>query len=370
MLAVGFGAMLLWFLLKDKKPVYFKYYLLGAVFWTIAILPKYVMDYTITTPFVNTLSSSLPILAVVIIMALYYGLRTGLFESGFTYLILKHTRLSKMNFNEVVALGIGFGGIEAIFIGGQWLSGIGPMLISPLDPTSYLGVWERLFTLFCHVFSVVLVVYAVKLRKQFLLWLSVAYKTMLDGALILFLHFLGNGLNSAYVIEAFVAVMGFIGLIGLYWMSKKYEGDHPKAFPRVNIKNIKSFIIILALISAVTFFLGCASNTATHGPSMDAANVTIDRILDSFNTGNYTEFSANFSSAMISGLNETSFNTLRSGIQSKYGKYVSRSPIPTGGTVQGYNIYLYACHFEKSDVNLQLTMNTTDVWRVEGLYFR
>lgn len=161
-------------------------------------------------------------------------------------------------------------------------------------------------------------------------------------------------------------------------VSKKYKGDQPRVSSRVNIKNTKNFIFVLALITIVAFFMGCVSNTSTKessmdaakGSSMDAANVTVDRILNSFNTGNYTEFSANFSSAMISAMNETSFNTLRSGIQSKYGKYISRSLMPTGGTAKGYNIYIYASHFDKGNVNLQLTMNTTDIWKVEGLFFR
>lgn len=168
--------------------------------------------------------------------------------------------------------------------------------------------------------------------------------------------------------------VGFGAMLLCFWalaiVSKKYKGDQPRVSSRINIKNTKNFIFVLALITIVAFFLGCVSNTSTKGSSMDAANVTVDRILNSFNTGNYTEFSANFSSAMISAMNETSFNTLRSGIQSKYGKYISRSPMPTGGTAKGYNIYIYVSHFEKGNVNLQLTMNTTDIWRVEGLFFR
>jgi uncharacterized membrane protein YhfC len=233
MLAVGIGAILLWFLLKGKKPAYFGYFVLGAIFWAIAIMPKYAMDYTITAGVESILVSSLPIMAVIIIVALYFGLRTGFFESGFTYLIIKYLGryigLTKMGFNEAVALGIGFGGFEAIFIGSQWFMGIGPLLMSPLDPTSYLGVWERLFTLFCHVFAVVLVVYAVKLNDHRWLWLSIAYKSVLDGSLILFLYFLGTGLNSTYIIEAFVAILGIAGLIGLYWIDKNYGGGAPDA---------------------------------------------------------------------------------------------------------------------------------------------
>jgi uncharacterized membrane protein YhfC len=231
-LAVGIGAMLSWFLLKGKKLTYFAYFGLGAIFWAIAIAPKYIMDYTITSAFANILVSYFPMVAVGIVLALYYGLRTGLFESGFTYLIIKYTGLSRMGFNEAVALGIGFGGFEAIFFGVQWLLSTGPLTISPLDPMSYVGVWERIFTLFCHVFATVLVVYAVKLNDLRWLWLSVAYKTVLDGGLILFVYFLGTVMTSTsltYVIESFVAILGIIGVIGVYWIAKKHGGYMPEA---------------------------------------------------------------------------------------------------------------------------------------------
>ncbi len=133
--------------------------------------------------------------------------------------------------------------------------------------------------------------------------------------------------------------------------------------------NFKRFIIVMALLAVVALSLGCTSNTAPQDKSMDAANATADRILNSFNAGNYTDFSMNFSPAMLSAANESWFNTARSSLQSKYGMYVSRAPMPTGGTAQGYNIYSYDSHFEKGNFALQLTMNTTDVWRVEGIYF-
>jgi uncharacterized membrane protein YhfC len=238
MIAIGIGAIIIWFLLKGKKPMYFGYYILGAILWAIAIIPKYAMDYTITAPFERILLSSLPIAAVAIIVALYFGLRTGFFESGFTYLILKYSGLTKnMGFNEAVALGIGFGGIEAIYVYYLWIQGLGPLLTSPTDPMSYIGVWERLFTLFCHVFAVVLVVYAIKLKDRRWLWLSIAYKSVLDGSLILFLYFLGNVVTTTYIIESFVAILGIIGLIGLYRIDKSYGGGVPDA-PKAGNPNI------------------------------------------------------------------------------------------------------------------------------------
>lgn len=235
MLAVGIGAIVIWFLLKGRRPVYFKYYIFGAIFWVIAIVPKYVMDYTVTRPIENVLLASLSLFAVAIALALYYGLRTGFFESGFTYLIVKYTGLGKMSFNEAVALGIGFGGIEAIYTCVLWLQESGPLFTTPQDPLSYIGVWERLFTLFCHVFAVVLVVYAVKLGDRRWLWLSIAYKALIDGPLVFLLvlqsgGLIGGGLTVTAIAESLVTVLGILGLIGLYWIDKKYGGGAPDAF--------------------------------------------------------------------------------------------------------------------------------------------
>jgi uncharacterized membrane protein YhfC len=225
MLAVGFGSAAIWLLLKRERRSLAPYFLLGAVLWAIAIAPKYVMDFTITTPSYYWMARYLPPMAMLAILSLYVGLRTGLFESGFSYLILKYSGLARrMGFDGAAMLGIGFGGIEAIFIGALWLVGPGPLLVSPLDPLSYLGAFERLFTLFCHVFATVLVVYSVKRSDLRLLGLSIAYKTALDGALYPFQNFFGTGLSGTLIIEGYVAVMGILGLLGLYWMAKKFDG--------------------------------------------------------------------------------------------------------------------------------------------------
>jgi uncharacterized membrane protein YhfC len=224
MLAVGFGSMAFWFFIRRAKPVIILYFLLGAALWVVAIAPKYVMDYTVTTPSYMLLANYLPPLAMLIILSLYVGLRTGLFESGFTYLILKYTGLARMGFDDAIMLGIGFGGIEAIFFGVQWLLGIGPLISSPSNPLSYIPAFERLFALFCHVFATVLVVYSIKLNDLRLLGLSIAYKTALDGALYPLQYLFGTGLSGIFIIEGYVAVMGILGLLGLYWISKKLGG--------------------------------------------------------------------------------------------------------------------------------------------------
>lgn len=236
MMAVGIAAIAYWYMKKHPGPEYFLY---GAIFWAVAIGIKLAMDLTITQPLQSYFKSTLPILAVVIIMSLYVGLRTGIFESGITYAMVKYAKLSKMGWNDAVALGIGFGGTEAIVLGALSLVSMIvylaiPSLFNTLPQATQdqfalalipLPIIERLFTLFAHVFATVLVVYAVKLSNWHWLALSVGLKTILDGALPIFNYYLASmGTYKVLPIELYVIIIGCISFYGLWWFSKKYGG--------------------------------------------------------------------------------------------------------------------------------------------------
>jgi len=188
----------------------------------------------------SILLSILPVVAVLAIMSLYFGLRTGIFESGITYLAIKNTKLSRATFDEAIALGIGFGGIEAILLGANSLYSTF-MLVQPyeilglvpffsFDPEALLAiplpVAERAFILVCHVFATALVVYAVKRTDPRWLYVSIIYKTVIDGAILPLNFYLGDmGLYGHWLVELFFGALAIIGLIGLYWMKKRYAGD-------------------------------------------------------------------------------------------------------------------------------------------------
>ncbi len=235
MIAVGAGAMAYWYL---KYRIGIGYFFIGGILWAIAIGLKLAMDLTITQPIQAALLANLPVLAVVVIMSLYVGLRTGFFESGITYLVVKYTSLSRSGFNEAVALGIGFGGTEAIVLGVLSLLNVLALILVPelqatLTPDVIaqfsaifipIPVIERLFTLFIHVFSVVLVVYAVRSRELLWLWLSILLKTITDGPLPLFnYYFKSLGTLSIIPIEAYVAALGIISIAGLLWIEKRFR---------------------------------------------------------------------------------------------------------------------------------------------------
>lgn len=234
MVLVGAAAILLW---RRRAPA--EYFLYGAIFWAAAIAVKIAMDLTITVPFSRLLP---PALSGALILGAYAGLRTGILESGIPYAAGKLTRLP-LDFDRSVAIGIGFGAVEAIVLGLSSLLNVLAYLTVPglLDslpaavqvqltlPFLPIPVIERLFTLFCHVFATALALYAVRAGLKWLA-LSIAFKTIIDGALPLFSHFLAPmGLIDYLLVEAYVALLGVVSIAGLIWLKKRWTGHAHQA---------------------------------------------------------------------------------------------------------------------------------------------
>lgn len=240
MIAVGVGAMAYWYYKKRISPVYF---FIGGVLWFVAIAIKVVMDVTVSAALAQQAMIIFAPLAAAVLLGLYYGLRTGILESGITYLAVRFTKLSKSGFDEAVALGIGFGGTEAALLGLLSLVNTAALLMMPelvaTLPASVLEQYalimvpvpiiERLFTLFCHVFATVLLVYAARFHALVWLAVSILYKTLLDGMLPVSNYLLaGMGMYAKYgIVEVFVIIMGIVGLAGLVWIRKKWLSRAP-----------------------------------------------------------------------------------------------------------------------------------------------
>lgn len=246
MILVGLAAIFYWYF---KKRTGIEYFIFGAIFWALAIVIKLIMDFTITGPMQSALFSSAGLVAMLVIMSLYVGLRTGLLESGITYLCVRYTKLSRIDFDRAMAIGIGFGGAEAIVLGIMSLLSVitylaVPELIDALPAESESAVLaqfalemipvpviERLFTLFCHVFATVLVVYSVKSAQLIWLGLSIAFKTLLDGVLPVSHYYLAPMQFGDYLlIEAFIVLMGLVSLWGILWIRKKFVKGGPDAY--------------------------------------------------------------------------------------------------------------------------------------------
>jgi uncharacterized membrane protein YhfC len=241
MMLVAVIAFLYW---RKKAPL--KFFAWGALIWILAVAVKFAMDYTISIPIQQALLASYPLLTVLIIIGLYLGIRTGLFESGFTYIAVLKTKLRKMNFSDAVAFGIGFGGIEAFLLGFFSFIDILMFILFP-DMLSALSVdqqaavlsqlslstWiifapiiERISVLFIHIFAALLVVYSVKEKKPLYFLASFLYKTVTDGMIPLLVFYVGTAtILDSYVLEIPVVILGIIGYMGIRWIMKKFK--HP-----------------------------------------------------------------------------------------------------------------------------------------------
>ncbi len=129
----------------------------------------------------------------------------------------------------------------------------------------------------------------------------------------------------------------------------------------------RSFVIIAVLVAALT--LGCTAAKPSQ-QATDSANVAFDRIMQSINTGSFSDYETNFSDPMLSASNESNFDSLRANIADQFGNYQSRSPDPQTSVSGGYNIFLYDCQFEKGRHSVRLVMDPTNTTLVQGLWFQ
>ncbi len=157
------------------------------------------------------------------------GTLTGLTEVLLTWLVLRYTRLGKVGWGKALAFGIGFGAFEALLLGVSNFAGtltgmlapqsIGPAIgsLAALNNPLYglAPVVERIFTIFVHILSNVLLFYGVAKGQSRWLWVSFAYKSGVD-AIAGFAQMWGVAqLSHLWLIEGFVVLFGLAGVWGL-----------------------------------------------------------------------------------------------------------------------------------------------------------
>ena len=240
MLTVGAAAPLIW---RWKKGTKIEFFIYGFLLWIIAISLKFLMDFTIT----KSLSQGLLVygnIAYALIMGLYIGLRTGLLESGLSYAVINKTRMRGANLNQAIAVGIGFGAIEAIFIGFSSFIKTVAFLIYPdiidkipksqqdivlqqINQSSLMipvPILERTFAIIIHIFALLLVFYAVKTSKMKYLIASIIYKMATDGPIPAFQTYLNlNMPGDAYMVEAYFGILALLGLLGIEKIMEKWR---------------------------------------------------------------------------------------------------------------------------------------------------
>ncbi len=176
-----------------------------------------------------------------------------------------------MKWNEAVAFALGFGCTEAFVIGLigflnlfvlmfypevlQTLpEGIKAIVIQQLNlPTLavFPAIMERVFVVLVHVFASLLVVYSVITRKFKYFIYSLVFKTILDGMIPMLLLYVGTEtLLSMYLIELPLMLLGIVGLLGFFWIRKKFKN------PEKGEANLKKEIGLLAAVFLVICIIG------------------------------------------------------------------------------------------------------------------
>ena len=241
MILVGILFPLYW---KNKTKVNANFFFWGAGAWILAITAKILLDMTLT-PILNVWLFPHGITTALIVSCLYVGLRTGIFESGFSYLVILKTKLKKMGYKEGVAFGLGFGAVEAIFLGitsflNILLFVLFPGMIALLPEAQQMAllaglesnslivfapVMERTVLMFIHVFSTLLVLYAVKAKKLSYLGLSILFKAIVDGIIPWLVFNLSpiTDIVNAYLIEIPFIILAVFSYFGIKWIKPKLK---------------------------------------------------------------------------------------------------------------------------------------------------
>lgn len=245
MIAVGVLPVIYW---GRSRRIVERSFVFGAVLWIIAIAPKIVLDVTIGGAMDSWANYMLGSFGAFVFFSAYVGLRTGAFESGFSYLAFLKTRLKAASYDDAIAFGLAFGGTEAVVLGLGSFANILLFLLNPglmnqvpvsqreallaalNAPTSivFAPIIERTFVIPIHLFATVLLYTAVVTRKYRFFWSSFLYRTAIDATVPAFSQLLGQSpgsLVTIYVIEMIVVAYGIIGLVGTRWLRSRLQNS-------------------------------------------------------------------------------------------------------------------------------------------------
>ncbi len=241
MMAVGIVPVLYWAKTRGVNATPFVF---GGALWVAAIAPKAAIDLTMGGSISSWANSILGALGAFILLSLYVGLRTGAFESGFSYLTFLKTRLRNASYEEAIGFGLAFGGTEAILLGlGSFLNvllfWLNPSLVEQIPVAQresvvaalnapsimvFAPIVERGFTILVHLFATMLVYAAVLGQSPRLFWFSFLYRAGIDAMVPGFGRLLGESSDPVvmtYAIELVIAIYGSLGLLGVRWLRGK-----------------------------------------------------------------------------------------------------------------------------------------------------
>jgi len=225
-----------------RKGGPWRYLILGALVWVVTIIVKQLLATSLEPMIYGALYVPGELWASgSVLFYIYVGVLTGITEVLLTWLLLRYTRLGRMPWAKVLAFGIGFGAVEALYLGFSYLISIIPAIVSPGSVSetglnnlqlfssplfSFPLIVERVNAILAHIFCSALLFYGVISGQARWLWISFTFKSLLD-AVVGFAYFWGTQtLPKLWTIEIVILLFGCVAWWGIWKIQQRYTQAH------------------------------------------------------------------------------------------------------------------------------------------------
>ena len=226
---------------RVKHALVVRFFVWGILAWCFSFFLLETFNQMFKTDILDLLTKQAPLAYRTELEVLYIGLIFTLIECSVLLLVLLRGGYQAAGWTQAISLGLGYGFIEMLFIGGLWLVAVAATYFVPEKlPKEVLGLlqtmsWknfpaplvERCFTYLTHIYTVVLISYAVRtLRWRHLIW-AIVYKLAFYS--VIAYGWVKYGYRSLMVdvkvtwnIELAVVAFGGLGLAGLLYLGYGY----------------------------------------------------------------------------------------------------------------------------------------------------
>ena len=225
----------------SRRAVVVRFFIWGLVTWCIAFFLGEIFNQMFKGEIIGYLGGKVAATHRLEAEVLYIALVFTLIECSLLLLVLLRGGYQGANWNQAVSLGLGYGFVEMFFFGLLWLLAAGAAYFQPgrlpADVLKQLQtmpwqnfpapVIERCFTFLVHIYTVVLISYAVRtVRWRHLVWAVVYklafYSLMAYGWCRYGYRSLMVDVKVTWNIELAVIAFGGLGLAGLLYLGYGY----------------------------------------------------------------------------------------------------------------------------------------------------
>ena len=241
-----------------KYHLRWRLFFIGVVGFIISLILHIPFNSLVLNPLIqNQIQPGLPEVLGFAVTALLLGLSAGLFEEFTRYSLYRWWAKDARSWAKGVLLGTGWGGIEAILVGGiilatfvQMISLRGADLSSVVPPEqlelaqqqveaywsipwylSLLGFIERAITIPIQISLSVLVMQVFIRRQSRWLWFAIGWHALIDALAVFLLLYWSEFEWLALALEGVVAILAIISLVIIFALKQPEPEPEPRPEP-------------------------------------------------------------------------------------------------------------------------------------------